>query len=309
MHALHQSHGGSGRAISRLDGALWRLVSISAFLILFSDSARFVFAAESSLAIVGASVQQSEDSPPVPSDYRFLPGDYLYFTFQISGFAIRSEKRGELRRISLEYEATPEDANGVALTPPSSGVIETEITDQDKNWTPKRRTSFLIPSFIAAGEFRVHVRVKDRTANTETSLDTPFRVGGLEVRPTASLTVQNFVFFRGEEDREPLKLPAYSPGDTVYVRFDMTGFKTGAQNQYHLSYGVTVLRPDGKTFIDEAKAAELLSDSFYPAQYVPGVLNLRTSPGAPHGEYLIVLTVQDVLAGSSSQVKKAFSIE
>lgn len=287
-----------------------KLVSISAALLMFSLARpKICLAAESPLAVVEAGVEQSEDAPFVSPGYRFLPGDYLYFSFQIGGFGIRSENRDEVRKIALTYEVTAEDANGVPLAPPSSGAVRTELSPEDKHWMPKRRLSFLIPSFVAAGEFRIRVHVKDLIANAEVSQDFPFHIGGIEIQPASSLTVQNFRFLRNENDREALHVAAYSPGDTVYAAFEMTGFKTDPQNQYHVSYGLTVLEPNGKTFIEEPEAAELEAASFYPARYLPGVLNLKTASSASRGEYLIVLTIRDLLANTSCRMKRAFSIE
>lgn len=270
---------------------------------------RFCTAANSSLAIVDAGVQESEDSPFAPSDYRFLPGDYVYFTFQITGFEIRSLNRGEVRKISLNYDVRPEDANGIPLTASSSGSIETELSPEDKHWTPKRRASFLLPSFIGAGDFHIHVVVKDAIAKTEISKDFAFRVGGLEVKRTNSIEIETFQFFRNENDDQPLDLAAYAPGDTVYARFEMVGFKTGPQNGYHLSYGVTVLGPDGKPFLQAPHAAELADATFYPAQYLPGALSITTSSSSTRGEYIAILTVRDLIANTNYEIKKAFSLE
>ena len=261
------------------------------------------------LAIVDAGVEQSEDAPFASSSYEFLPGDYLYFTFQIAGFKVQSENRGEVQKISLTYDIAPQDANGVALALPSSGTIETELGSEDKDWLPKRRVSFLIPSFVAAGDFHVHVHVKDVFAEAEVSQDVPFRIGGVQIQPASTLAVQNFQFYRSEEDRDPLQVPAFSSGDTVYMRFDMVGFKTAAQNQYHLSYGLTVFRPDGKTLLNKPNASELEADSFYPPRFLPALVNLKTGPDAPRGEYVVVIAAHDLVGGASAEFKKAFSIE
>ncbi len=269
----------------------------------------FCTAADSTLAIVDAGVQQSDDAPFVSPAYRFLPGDYLYFTFQIGGFAIQSLNRGEVRKISLSYQVRPEDANGIPLTPAASGAIQAELNPEDKHWTPKRRASFLLPGFIAAGDFHIHVIVKDSVAKTETAKDFPFHIGGFELRAVHSIQVENLHFFRTETDEQPLELPAYAPGDTVYARFEMVGFNTGPQNEYHLSYGVTVLRPDGKPYLQQSQAAQLVDNSFYPAQYLPGALTVITSPTTAHGEYILIITARDLIANTSYEIKKAFSIE
>lgn len=262
----------------------------------------------SSLAIVEAGIAQSEDAPFVARSYEFLPGDYLYFTFQVAGFAVLSERRGERRTISLEYQVVPQDNQGIPLTEAASGIIEAELTSEDKNWTPKRRVSFLLPSFVAGGDFHILVQLKDLIGKAEIRQEYRFRIGGLELQST-DLSVQNFEFFRSEEERKPLELAAYSAGDTVYVGFDMVGFKTDAHKQYHLSYGLTVLRPDGKPYLDAPGAADLEASSFYPAQYLPGVFQVKTSPTAMHGEYVVLLSVHDSVANKTCQIKRAFSIE
>ncbi len=290
------------RARSRVSSAL----AMGTLLLAFPFFCR---AADSTLAIVDAGVQQAEDAPFVNPGFRFLPGDYLYFTFQIAGFSIRSEQRNEVRKISLSYELALEDAKGVPLTPPASGDIQAELNPEDKHWTPKRRVSFLIPSFIAAGDFHVHVTVKDLLGKSETSEDIPFHIGGMEVQSANAITLQDFRFLRGENDGQPLEVAAYSPGDTVYVKFEIVGFKTGPRNEYNLSYGIQVLGPDGKPFVDQPKAAELADSSFYPAQYLPGDLTVTTSATSSRGGYVLIVTVRDLIAKTSYQAKKVFSLE
>jgi hypothetical protein len=282
---------------------------IAALLIFFAFLPGAALAADSSLAIIDAGVEQSEDAPFVPSDYQFLPGDFVYFSFQIAGFSIKSNEAEDVRRISLAYVVSPQDSKGVPLTPPNSGTVQTDLNPEDKNWMPKRRVSFLLPSYIASGEFRIHVVVKDLLGKNETAKEFPFRVGGVTVRPSSITAVQNFRFLRQENDRVPLEVPAYRPGDTIYTSFEIVGFEVGPQNHYQIAYGVTVLRPNGKPFLEKPKAAEYENASFYPAQFIPGTFALTTSADTPKGEYVIILTVRDLTSNQSCQTKEAFSIE
>ena len=266
-------------------------------------------AAESNLAIVDAGVQPSEDAPFAPPDYVFLPGDYVYFTFNIAGYAVQSDNRDEIRRISLAYAVTPQDANGIPLTQSVSDSIQTDLNPEDKRWTPKRRVSFLLPSYIAAGDFRIHVAVKDVFGKTEIAKDYLFHIGGVHVDPCASVTVQHFAFLRREGDTNALDIPAYSPGDTVFARFDMAGFKLGEGNTYDLQYGLSVIQPNGKPFLDAPHAAELKSNSFYPAQFLPGVIHINTPANSAKGQYVLTLTVRDLISNTKYEAKKSFSIE
>lgn len=269
----------------------------------------FAFCAEKSLAVVDASVSASEDGPRIASDYAFLPGDYVYFTFRIAGFTVKSEDRDEIQKISLSYEVAPQDQSGTSLAEAVAGKIVTDLSPEDKDWLPKRRVSFLLPSFVASGEYRLHVLVKDAFGNTAAPADFPFHIGGANIQPSPALNVQNFEFLRRESDRQALAVPAYSPGDTVSARFELVGYKLAPGNAYHLTYGLIVLRPNGKPFFQQPKAADLANNSFYPAPFVPGTLNLTTSNDTPHGEYVIVLTVRDLIGDQTYETRHAFSIE
>ncbi len=289
----------------RLDAAIFLSV---AFVIVNSA----IFAAQTvqnPLQIVAAGVEASEDAPFAAATYRFLPGDYLYCQFQIAGYAVEKKENSEVRKISLTYEITPQDNKGVPLTAPLSGVIGDELNVEDKNWTPKRRASFLLPSFIAAGEYRLHLAVNDLLGKATAESNLTFKVGGTVVVPTDGLSVQDFQFTRKEDDSEALDLPAFAPGDTVYARFVMTGFHLGAGNEYHLSYGLKVTRPDGKPYLNEQTAAQLASKSFYPVAFVPSSVSITTTRTTARGQYVLLLTVHDVLGSQTYQVKRAFTIE
>lgn len=283
-------------------------LSLSALLLslLFLPS---LLAADETLAIIDAGVQSSEDAPFVSADYRFQPGDYVYVIFGVAGFQSAAGTEGQPRKISLTYRITPEDLNGVALASPVTDKIDVELNAEDKNWTPKRRASFLLPSLVSAGNFQIHIVVNDLIAKVETSKTLPFRIGGVTLATPGSLSVQDFQFFRRETDRQPVEVPAYAGGDTVFVRFLITGFKVEEKNTYRVSYELLVTRPDGKPFLNRPDAAELTANSFYPAQYLPGELNLTTSHDSPKGTYIIVLKVNDKVGGNSKEVRFPFTIE
>ncbi len=103
------------------------------------------------------------------------------------------------------------------------------------------------------------------------------------------MIVRNFRFLRNEDDEKPLPVAAYRPGDSVWARFDMTGYKLGDKNQVDIEYGLTVLREDGSVAYTEPQAANQKTQTFYPQRYQPGVLNLNLAKDQPLGKYTIVL--------------------
>lgn len=298
-----------GEVVSRsnLLNGIWRkficlLMALSAFSLLASE-------AQPQLAIVGAGIEQAEDGPVVPPDFTFLPGDYVYFSFQVSGFKTSGGEYAAGRQVALTYQLSLLDQTGAMLEQQETGRIGDEITPQDKNWAPKRRASFLLPPFIAAGTYQVRLAVHDEYGKADVSRDFPFHVGGRKIEPASSLSIQNFRFLRDERDGHPLESPDYRAGATVWARFDMAGFKTGDKNAVHLQYGVSVLRPDGSVIFTQPEAANESMDSDYHPQFIPGVLSVTTTPTLARGEYTMVVTVHDLIGKQDQTSNYKFRID
>lgn len=280
-----------------------------ALLWLISSAQSFCFAQDRQLAILNAGVQSYEDGPAASGNYQFLPGDFVYFSFEIAGFQVQTNEETEARSIALSYEVTMEDSKGVPLTKAEAGEIKVPMHPEDKNWIPKRRTSFLIPSFIGAGTFKIHVVANDLLSHKTVSSDSPFTIGGTSVEPADRISVQHFSFLRQEDGGEPLAIAAYIPGDIVYISFDATNFELGAGNHFHIGYGVAVVGPDGKPFLTEPNAAQLEDASYYPAQFLPCRINILTKKTSERGAYIVILTVTDMVAKKSIEVRETFTLE
>lgn len=265
---------------------------------------------ESKLAVMQAGVEDAEDAPFVATDYHFLPGQTLYFEFDIAGYGIH-ETGGyfKVRRLSLAYTVQPFDSNSVALAPAVSGKIDEDLAAQDKNWLPKRRASFLLPSLVTRGEYHVRVTVNDLVAKSQVSRDFPFLMRGAALTPGNGLTIENFRFLPTASDGEPLQLADFRAGDTVYARFDITGFKLGDGNAHDVAYGLKVLRPDGKTYLDAPQADEINSKSFYPTPYLPGNIQITTSRDSSAGSYVLVVTARDGIGNQTCESRQTFRIE
>src|SRR6202011_294387 len=247
----------------------WRVVPI-AILVL---SAFAVRAADKKLSIEHLAVAQSEDGTPVPSDFHFAPGEVIFFSCQVAGFTKRQKE--DDHQIDLSYEVEARDPKGVPIIPVESGKVASNLTAEDKDWLPKIRHSVALPGLADSGQYRILVKVKDNFGNSEAEGSAPFSVQSREVAPSDTLVVRNFRFLRTEEDKDPLQILAYRPGDTVWARFDMTGYKIGEKNRFDVEYGLKVLRPTGETTYEQPHAADEKNESFYPQRYTPGGLSLN----------------------------------
>jgi hypothetical protein len=262
---------------------------------------------EKKLAIVRPVLAQTEDGPPVASDYEFLPGETVYFACQAEGYK-RAEKNDKME-MYLTYQIEVKDGRGVLLQPVQDDKIQTTVSPEDKDWQPKIRDSFAVPPLADSGEYQILVKLKDELGAVTAESRAKFFVKGRDIAPSDSLIVRNFRFLRTEDDGKPLPVAAFRPGDAVWARFDMTGYKLGEKNQFDIEYGLTVLLADGTVAYSEPQAATSKDQTFYPQRYQPGVLNLNLAKDQALGQYTIVLTVRDNLGRQNYETREKFSVE
>jgi hypothetical protein len=263
-----------------------------------------LFADEPKLAVVQAQVHQSEDGPTMPSDAAFGPGEPVYFNCQVSGF-----KKNDEDRILLSWTLEARDSRNILLAPPEAGKISTDLSPEDRKWMPKIRAIVSVPPLADSGAYKILVRLTDELAKSTAEAEVSFRVESRAVAPSDTLVVRNFRFLRTEEDAHPLEVAAYRPGDTVWARFDMTGYRLGEKNRFDVEYGVKALRPNGQVTYDQPHAAEQKEETFYPQRYAPGILSLNLPKDLARGQYTIVLSVHDNLGGQSYETREKFSVE
>lgn len=261
---------------------------------------------EKKLIIENLTLAQSEDGVGVPADAAFLPGEVVYFSCRVAGYGKTGE---DTQSMLLTYGIQARDPKGVPILPAETGKIANELAPEDKQWRPKIRYSISLPPLADSGRYEVQVTVKDEIAKIEAQATIPFLVQGRDVAPSETLTVRNFRFLRSEEDKNPLQVPAYRPGDMLWARFDMTGYKLGEKNQFDIEYGLKVLRPNGETSYEQPHAAAEKNEGFYPQRYTPGILSLSMPKNLNKGEYTLVLSVRDNLGAQSFEERYKFTVE
>ena len=280
-----------------------------AFLVLLASGC-LGLAADKPLAVVHPVFARSEDGAPEASDEDFVPGETVYFSCQAEAYR-KLDKPDDYgkQNISLKFQIEVRDKSGALLKPVEDGKIETTVTQEDKDWKPKLRDTIVVPPLADSGEYTVLVKLSDELAKAAVEKTAVFHIKGRDVAPSDTLVVRNFRFLRTEDDAKPLPVAAYRPGDSVWARFDMTGYKFGEKNQVDIEYGLTVLGEDGSVAYTEPQAANQKIQTFYPQRYQPGELNLNLGKEQPLGKYTIVLAVHDNLGRQMYETRETFSVE
>jgi len=256
------------------------------------------------LAIINATLQQFEDGPPIPSGHAFIAGEMVFFSMQVRGYQVAPDQK-----IRLTYRVDTLDSEGAPLAEANTGKVETESSYEDRDWLPKIRHSVLIPPHALSGQFRISAWVKDEISGQERKAEVAFQVQGRQVETSGTLTLRNFRFLRAEEDREPLAVASYKPGDTLWARFDITGFKAGEKNHIRVVYGISIVGPSGKVLLSNPQAAAEEDTPFYPRRYLPEIMSLNVQPKTTAGEYTLVVSVRDEVGQQTFESRQAFRIE
>jgi len=251
-------------------------------------------------------ISDRDSGAALPADYVHQPGETMFFSFQVDGFTPTSAQR-----VHLSYKIDAFDPKGIRIMEPIATEIEETLAPEDKNWKPVVRQEIVVPPLAGSGIYKISVALTDVVAKATASKDIPFVVRGHDVEPSDSLVIRNLHFYRSEDDRQPMLTAAYRPGETVWARFDIIGYKYGEGNAIDVSFDVAVLAPGGKTVYTQpaSDADSDRSQAFYPKRYVPAVFSLSTKPATKPGEYSIVLTAHDGVGKQTFEAKQDFSIQ
>src|SRR5438874_1591817 len=171
-----------------------------ALLLLVAGSA----SAAPALEVVRAIIAQSDGGVMLPPGYDHVPGETLFFSCRVAGYAQTPEEK-----VHISYSVQAFDPKGAPLVEIYKNELVTDVSPQDKEWMPKIATELQIPPLVATGTYKLLIKVEDRIAMKTAELAVPFNVRGRDVPPSDTLVVRNFHFYRGEEDRQPAEKAAF----------------------------------------------------------------------------------------------------
>ena len=263
-----------------------------------------LLAAAPALKIVNPILSQMDGGAPDPPGFEHTPGEIVWFSCRIAGYT-----KNENEKVQLRYSVQAFDPQGVPLDEIYKNEMTVEVGPQDKDWMPKIDTSLALPPLAPPGEYKIVVKAEDVLAKSDTELSFPFKLRGHAVEPNPTLIVRNFQFFRDEEGTRPVEKPAYHPGDGVFAKFDITGFKYGDKNRIDVSYVTSIIAPSGKVLWTQPEPAAEQSESFYPKHYVPATFGINLTPTIKPGEYTIAVAVKDAIGGQTYEEKFPFTVE
>jgi len=249
-------------------------------------------------------ISQFEDGPSVPAAEKFVPGETGFFRFGVAGFRL-----SDSGRVQLTGHAQVFDPNGTPAGPRDEVVIATSLREEDKDWRPVLKFQFQLPAIAPGGTWKIKFEATDDQTKALAAAETTFPVVSRDVAPSPSLVIRNLYFYRSADDETPLHVAAYRAGDSVWVKFDVTGYKHGEQNATDVSYDVAVTSAGGKQLFSQENAAVERSQAFYPQPWVPGSFSLTLQATMAKGDYNVEITARDGIGNQSVRSTAAFRVE
>ena len=246
---------------------------------------------------------RSESAPSIPPDYRYIGGELIYFGFRIAGYQVKDDK------VNLRWLIFATDPEGRLLWEPMNGAIAEAVSHNDENWLPRVTQTLPLPPQLPPGQYKLLIKVSDENAQTNSELSMPFNVGGQPIPSASEFSIIKPAFFRSDLDASPLEDSVYRPGDTLFLKFQLAGFKLAEKNRFEVEYGLKVLRPSGKEMYAEPRAATESDSPYYPKRLMNGFISLNLSPDLTPGTYSIVINARDVVGQASAELTASFKVE
>ncbi len=255
-------------------------------------------------------VEEYENGPKAPSDQVFAASQAVYISFRIGALKATGEDDDHLHAL---YKVEAFDPSGQPVATAKSGEIKTILAPEDKKskWMPKVRYDFRLPETPVPGIYLVKIHVQDENAEgAAADSELSFKVGGLEFDPAAGLAVYNLRFLRSDRDADVVPVGgSYRAGDSVWVKFELAGYKFGGKNRFDVSYGVTLKDSEGKILYSKPDAAHQTSESLFPTRFVPGAFAIELTRQTAPGKYVIAISAQDAIGNQTIESPHEFRVE
>ncbi len=248
-------------------------------------------------------VSQFEDGAPIGGQ-KLIVGEFAFFRFGVVNYHVSDEGA-----VKLTGRVQVFDPRGTPIAPADEVGIATSIREEDKDWKPRIHSQFQLPGIAPPGTYAIRFEATDEQTHLKANGETTFEVEGRNVPASPTLTIRNIGFYRDAEEETALGVAAYRPADTVWVKFDATGFRYGEQNSIDVSYDVAVTGPDGKQVFAQENAATEKSQASYPQPWVPGTFSLTLTGDTGKGTYTLAITARDSIGKQTVTEKAEFKVE
>jgi len=262
--------------------------------VIAGQGARMAPVADGPLTLSNVRAAEGPEGPDRP-DTRYEPGESATFRFDVSGYDT-SPGKGQVR---IRFLAR--DPFDVVMLKQVETIQEQPADEPSfKGWA---RIS--LPEFAWPGTYYIDFTIADLAANREVATSVPFTVAGTPIEPSDTLTLRNFRLTDGKDG--PLRQSAaYRAGDTLWIAFDVVGFKADGEGTVRFTEEAVVTW--GSQRSDQMHLLDVNSRFSYVPRRIP-VTNHLTLGGMSPGDYVMTLTFTDSIGNQRHEQPVRFTIQ
>jgi len=241
----------------------------------------------------------SESAPP-RATAEFKPEDDVRMFYEIPAY----------QRDSAGYIAVV--AHNQILAPEGKPFIKNEDSEvrqkvADESTPVKCNFHFRLPPWAPPGKYTMNIQAEDQIAHKTQSASFAFTVNAPPVETSATLLAKN-IEVANSRDGVALNPPAFTAGQSVWLRFRILGMKANDKGQMLLTEDWGISGPDGKALFQKNDDS-VLSDQFtYPPPFYPVRLYVDTPSGVEPGQYKFHVVLHDKVGGADFTIDQPFTL-
>jgi hypothetical protein len=222
----------------------------------------------------------------------------------VGGFTKSPEEQ-----IHIKYSVQAFDSKGVAVSEALENDMKEEVGPQDKEWMPKIETQIVLPDTLLSGKYKIVVKAEDLIAKASTEGVVPFDLKSRDVAPSSTPVVRNFRWYHSEDEANPMRQPVYHAGESMFMKYDVTGFKYGPANKVDVSCVASLVLASGKVIWTQPEPATEQSEGFYPKPYFSVEFGISLQKNFQPGTYTMAVAVKDNVGKTTYEGKFNFTVQ
>jgi len=223
---------------------------------------------------------------PVRKENKLMPGDMLVVAFDIEGLKVKDDG---IVQYAMGMELVRKDRSGKEKILFKRELQDIEGINSLGGTSVPAFAQIVLGTDSEPGDYNLRVMVKDRLTNKEAVLNKPF-----EVVPTKFGFVQVLLTSRAGEPFPPVGLP----GQIVFLRCSLVGFKTNQDKLPHISFEMQILDEAGKPTIAKPFKNDDIKTDVSKTNGTMIFLPIRIELNRP-GKYKVVLKAKDNIGGET----------
>ncbi|MBI4442104.1 MAG: hypothetical protein HY649_01870, partial [Acidobacteria bacterium] len=164
--------------------------------------------------------------------------------------------------------------------------------------------SVSIPSYAPAGDYQIHLQVRDLLDEQESNTSATFRVVGEQLRAAPTLEVQGVEYALAEAGPW-FRQRYFALREPVHVRYRVGGFAVSPDKEIWVEQDWQVLDENQLVIVNQENAVVEKQQRFYPPRFLATRFQVRLDDPKP-GPYTLRITVRDRIAQQSISLDSTF---